>query len=64
MVDYQKLRNFDLEWKNYGYIPHFKIIVVFEQINSFRTLIYYGKLWYYGKNYNGTMEKKYGTVVN
>ena len=33
--------------------------LVFEQIYSFKTLIYYGKtmvLWYYRKNY-GSMEK-------
>ena len=57
MLDYQKLRNFDLQWKKLWLYA--KIIEVFEQIYSFITLIYYGKtmilwkkLWYYGKNYD------------
>ena len=37
---YQKLRNFDLEWKKIWLYT--KIIEIFEQIYSFRTMIYYG----------------------
>ena len=43
LVDYRRLRNFT------------KIIEVFEQIFSLRTLIYY-------EQNNGTMEKNYGTM--
>ena len=38
-----------------------KTIKAFEQFDSFRTLIYYGKLRYNGKN-DGTMEQNYGTI--
>ena len=40
MVDYQKLKNFYLHWKNYGNIPI--SIEVFSHFYNFRTLIYYG----------------------
>ena len=42
MVDYQKLRNCDFLWKKLW--KYTKIIAVFEQIYSFRTLIYYGTM--------------------
>ena len=60
MVDYQKLRNFDLLWTNYGNLP--------KQLNFFNkfialelsfTIEKYGtkeKRWYYEKNY-GIMDK-------
>ena len=33
----------------------------FKQNYIFKTLIYYGKLWYFGKNY-GTMVQNCGTI--
>ena len=42
MVDYQKLRNFDLQWNIL--LLNSKRIEVSKQIYSFRSLIYFGKL--------------------
>ena len=54
MVDYRKLRNFDLLWKELW--KYTKIIEVLSRFIALELLSTMEKLWYYGKNY-GTMEK-------
>ena len=63
IVDYQNLRLWFIMEKT---MEKYQNNWSFEQIFSFRTLIYYGKtmvlwkkLWYYGKNYG----KNYGTLI-
>ena len=60
IVDYQKLRNFDIQWKNYGNVQK----QFLKKNYTLRTLIYYGKTmvqrkkqWYYEKKNYGAMEK-------
>ena len=52
MIDYPKLNNFDLKWKNRW--SYTNTIGIFEQIHNFKTLICYEKtmvlwkkIWYF-----------------
>ena len=54
MLNYQILRNFDLQWKILW--KYIKIIEVLIRLIALELSFTMEKLWYYGKNY-GTMGK-------